>query len=265
VTRRRRIAIYAGAVIVVWLGALALGNVALEGRTRGRIGERIAESLQATATIEDGDLALVRGSFDLDNLAARRDDVIGHLSITVASVHCELAPLGWALVDHHCRELALRGTRLEVSTAALFKLKRPKRPPLHAGHVVIDDARFELLPSALAPGLGHLTIAIEHAEAGETTFKTPLSWIFALRTLRATIELPADLTLRLAYENGELRIAGGMFGATPIELAVALPVADPADDPRAEIARLVAFGKDVAEQLIARKASAWLKSKLALP
>jgi len=43
----------------------------------------------------------------------------------------------------------------------------------------------------------------EHAEAGETIFKTPLSWLFALQALRATIELPAGITLELAYDHGE--------------------------------------------------------------
>jgi hypothetical protein len=252
-------------VAVLWLAGLAVLGNAIEARTRDQISARIADSLQARATIDDGDLALVRGTFDLDNLAVRRDDAIGHLAIGVASVHCELGPLGVALVDHHCRVLALRGTRVEVSTAALFNLRRPKRPPLRAGRVVIDDARFELLASAIPPSVGHLAVAIHHAEAGETTFKTPLSWIFALHTLHATVDLPSDLALRLDYEAGELRIAGGMFGATPIALAVTLPVADPADDPRAEMARLVEFGKDIAARLIARKAQAWLWSKLASP
>ena len=263
--RLRRIAIYAGCAAVLWLVALVVVGNAIEARTREQISARIADALQARATIDDGELALVRGTFDLDNLAVRRDDAIGHLAVGVASIHCELGPLGVALLDHHCRELALRGTRLEVSTAALFKLRRPKRPPLRAGKVVIDDARFELLASAGAPSVGHLAVAIHHADAGETTFKTPLSWIFALHTLHATIDLPSDLALRLDYEAGELRIAGGMFGATPIALPVTLPVADPADDPRAEMARLVEFGKDVAERLIARKAKAWLMSKLASP
>jgi hypothetical protein len=257
VPRLRRIAIYAGAAVVLWLAALVVLGNAIATRTRDQISARIADSLQARATIDDGDLALVRGTIDLDNLAVRRDDAIGHLAIGVASIHCELRPLGVALVDRHCR--------LEVSTAALFKLRRPKRPPLHAGRVVIDDARFALLASAVAPGVGHLAVAIHHADAGETTFKTPLSWIFALHTLHATIDLPSDLALRLDYEAGELRIAGGMFGATPIALPVTLPVADAADDPRAEMARLVEFGKDVAERLIARKAEAWLRSKLASP
>lgn len=256
---------FVGAVGLTWLAALLIADVAFEGRTRRGVAERIAESLQADATIDRGDLALVRGAIDLEGLTVRRDDLIGHLSITVASLHCELRPLGLALLDRNCRELAIRGTRLEVSTAALFKLKRPKRPPLHAGHVVIDDAHLELSPSALLPSLGHVAIVIEHAEAGETIFKTPLSWLFALRALRATIDLPAGITLQLTYDQGVLRVVGGMFGATPIALPVALPVADLADDPRAEIARLIAFGKDVAERLVTRKAEDWLKSKLSSP
>ena len=128
---------------------------------------------------------------------------------------------------------------------------------------MIDDARLELSPSALLPNLGRVAIAIEHAEAGETTFKTPLSWLFAMRAMRATIELPAGITLQVAYDHGELRVAGGLFGATPIALPIALPVADLADDPRAEITKLIDFGKDVAERLVARKAEDWLKGKLA--
>jgi hypothetical protein len=255
----------AGAVAAAWLGALLVLDVALEGRTRRGVADRIAESLQADATIDHGDLALLRGAIDLADLTILRHDLIGHLSITVASLHCELRPLGFALFDRSCRELAIRGTRLEASTAALFKLERPKRPPLHAHHVVLDDTRLELSPSALLPGLGRVAIAIEHAEAGDTIFKTPLSWLFALRALRATIDLPAGITLQLTYDHGELRVAGGIFGATPLSLPVALPVADLADDPRAEIAKLIDFGKDVAERLVARKAEDWLKSKLSLP
>jgi hypothetical protein len=252
-------------LVAIWLGALLAIDVGLEGRTRRSVADRIAGSLESDATIDRGDLALLRGAVDFSDLAVRRDDLIGHLALTVASLHCELRPLGFALVDRDCRDLSVRGTRLEVSTAALFKLKRPKRPPLHVLHVVLDDARLEMSPSALLPNLGRVAIAIDHAEAGDTTFKTPLSWLFALRALHATIDLPAGITLQLTYDHGELRVAGGILGATPIALPVALPVADLADDPRAEIAKLIDFGKDVAERLVARKAEDWLKSKLSPP
>lgn len=247
---------------MAWLVALLVSDAVLEGRTRRGVADRIAESLQSDAVIERGSLAFVRGGIDLEDLTVRRDDLIGHLSLRVASLHCELRPLGLALFERECRELAVRGTRLEVSTAALFKLNPPKRPPLHARHVVLDDTRLELSPSALLPNLGRVAITIEHVEAGDTIFKTPLSWLFALRALRATLDLPAGITLRLTYDHGELRVAGGIFGTTPIALPVTLPVTHLADDPRAEIARLIDFGKDVAARLVARKAEDWLKSKL---
>jgi hypothetical protein len=250
---------------VLYLAALLVADAALEGRTRRRTAERIAESLQADATIDRGDLALVRGGIDLDELTVRRDDLIGHLALTVAGLHCALPPLGLALIDRGCRELAIRGVRLEISTAALFRLPHPRRPPLRAQHVVIDDARLEFSLSALVPDLGRVAIAIDHAEAGDTTFNTPLSFLFALRALRATIELPAGITLQLIYELGQLHVAGAIFGATPIALPVALPVADLADDPQAEIAKVVAFGKDLAAQLVTRRAEDWLKSKLSAP
>ena len=265
VTKLRRIVTALVVLVVLWLVVLLVAGLALEPRTRGRIASRLAESLQADATISDGNLALIRGQLDLSSLAVRRDDPIGHLSIAVADLTCALPPLGLALIDHDCRELALRGIRLETSTAALFHLKRPKRPPLHARRVVIDDARVELAASALLPSLGKVAVVIAHAEAGDTVFKTPLSWLFSLRTLRATVELPAGLTLHVDYAAGQLHVAGGIFGSTPIALPVALPVADLADDPRAELAKLVSVGKDLAERLVTRKAEDWLKSKLSRP
>jgi hypothetical protein len=258
-------AIYVLALPALWMVALLVMNAALADRTSGRIAERLGDSLEAKATIDDAHLALVRGYLDLEGLALHRDDLIGHLAISAASVHCELPPLGLALVDRDCRRLLVRQTRFEVSTAALFKLHRPKRPPLRVRNIVIEDARLELSPSAFLPSLGRIAIAIERAEAGPTVLKTPLSWIFSLRELRATLELPGGVTLRLSYESGQLRVSGGMFGVTPVALPVALPVADIADDAGAEIAKLVVFGKDLAQRLVLGKAEDWLRSKLPWP
>ncbi|HEX8106886.1 MAG TPA: hypothetical protein VF516_04115, partial [Kofleriaceae bacterium] len=97
---------------------------------------------------------------------------------------------------------------------------------------------------------------------GDTRFKTPLSWLFALRELDATIELPAGLTLALTYDHGLLRASGAVFGATPVTVPVALPSAQPGDDARTEIARLAAFGKDVAQRLVLQRAADWLESQL---
>jgi hypothetical protein len=264
VTRPRRIASYLAAAVALWLVAMLVTGAAIEARTRGRIASRVADSLGADAAIDRGNLALVRGWLDLEDLAVRRDEPIGHLAITVPHTHCELLPLGGALLDHHCRELDVHGARLEVSAAALFKLRRPRRPPVRADRVVIDDAHLEFSPSAFVPDLGRIAIDIAHAEAGETVFKTPLSWLFALRALHATLELPPGITLRLTYDRGELQVAGGLFGA-PVSLPLTLPAAQPGDDARTEITRLVELGKDVAERVLARKAEDWLRSQISPP
>jgi hypothetical protein len=258
----KRIVVAVVVLAALWLAGLLVAGVVLEPRMRSGIATRLAESLQAEATIADGDLALIGGQLALSHLVVRRDDVIGHLAITVDELHCTLPGLGLALFDRECRELAVRGIHLELSSAALFQLKHPTRPPLHAQRVVIDDAHVELAASALVPSLGKLAVHITHAEAGDTIFKTPLSWLLSLRVLHATVDLPGNLTLKIDYAGGQLQLAGGLFGATPIALPVTLPVADLADDPRAELAKLVTFGKDLAERLVAQKATDWLKSKL---
>jgi hypothetical protein len=64
---------------------------------------------------------------------------------------------------------------------------------------------------------------------------------------------------------GLLRVAGGIFGATPIALPITPPVADLADDPQAEVTKIFAFGKALAERMVTRRAEDWLKSKLSSP
>src|SRR5262245_3121572 len=226
----RRVALATGGIVAGWLVACVVLDLALAGHEQRGVEHRVGESLQATATVGDTDLALLRGRLTLDHLAVRRDDPVGHLAIDVAEVRCELAPLGLALVDRDCRELAVSGVRLEVSTVALFKIKNPKRKPIHAGHVVIDDAVLAFSPSAFLPSLGKVAIVIEHAEAGPTTFRTPLSWILSLSQLRAKIDMPAGITLYLTYHDGVFGAAGSLFGSTPVELPIQLPVAAAAND-----------------------------------
>jgi hypothetical protein len=258
----RRIAIAAGIVLVLWVIVLRLLDSTLEARQERHVTERIAEALQAAATVSDTDLALVRGRLEMTGLAVRRDDMVGHLALDVAQIRCELPPLGWALVDSECRELAVTGTRLEVSTTALFGIKSPRRP-IRTERVVIDDAVLVFSPSAFVPSLGRIAIHIEHAEAGQTVFRTPLSWIFALQQLRASIDLPAGITMRLAYDRGVLSATGTLFGSTPVVVPLVLPVADGFHDGHEEIEALVGLGTEVAKHLVAQRAEDWLKSKLA--
>jgi hypothetical protein len=258
----KRAAIIVGGVVAFWFALLLVLDVALAGRQTRLARERLAESLKADVTIGDADLALVRGRLAIDHLAAHRDDTIGHLAIDVPAIRCELPPLGLALFDGECRELAIRGARLQASAAALFRLAPPKHAPARARRVVIDDARLEFSPSALVPSLGRVAIAIDHADAGTTVFRTPLSFLFALDELRARIELPGDASLRVGYRDGVLEVAGALFGATPVRVPLELPRAAAASDGATEIDLLVALGKDVAERLVAKRAADWLRSKL---
>jgi hypothetical protein len=258
----RRIAFVVVGLAALWLVALFVLDFALAGRQAAQLSVRVGESLQATATVADTDLALVRGRLTIDGLGIHRDDDIGHLALDVAQVRCELPPLGWALVDRGCRELAVRGVRLDVSTAALFHIKNPKRPPIHTDRVVIDDAVLAFSPSAFLPSLGEISIHIDHAEAGPTVMRTPLSWLFALETLHASLELPAGITLHLTYADGMLGAGGSLFGSTPVTLPVQLPVASLYGDAHDETQALVKLGKELAEQLVAKRAEDWLKIKL---
>jgi hypothetical protein len=128
--------------------------------------------------------------------------------------------------------------------------------------VVIDDAALVFLPSAFMPNFGRIEIAIDHAEAGATVLRTPLSWLFALEELRARFALPAGITVRISYHQGILTAAGSLFGSAEVQLPVQLPIADTAKDARDEIRLLVEVGRQIAEQLVAKRAEDWLRSKL---
>jgi hypothetical protein len=258
---RRVVQIVAG-VIVTWLAVLVVLGETHGERTGRQVAERIGDSLQGTATFGGADLGLVRGGLALERLAVRRDDAIGELSLEVAEVSCDLPPLGLALVDRECGELGICGMRLEVSALALLRPRQARRPPTRAQRVVIRDAVLGFAPSAFLPDLGRVQIRIERAVAGPTRFRTPLSWIFALQELRASLDLPAGIAVHLVYQGGVLSASGSAFGSEPVEIPVTLPVREAADDARAELERLVRFGKDIAERLVARRAGEWLRSKL---
>ncbi|HEX4455820.1 MAG TPA: hypothetical protein VH143_33400 [Kofleriaceae bacterium] len=256
----RRVAIAALVGVGVWLTALVVIGVVVGRAQPAKIATRLGESLQGSASIADVDLALVRGELAIEGLAVHRDDAVGHLALTVPDVRCELPPLGGALFDRGCRELAVRGVKLEISSLALFHLHHAKHPPVHADHITIDAATLEVSPSAILPELGKVTVRVDRAEAAATTLRTPLSWVCAMTFLDATIELPAGISLHLTYANGQLGAAGSLFGASPVVVPVDLPQA--ADDPRDEIHNLVAFGERVAEQLVEKRAADWLGAHL---
>jgi len=254
----RRVAIVAGCIVGAWIIAMLVVGAVFADRMADRVTERLGESLQATASVGSSDLAMLRGRLELGALAVRKDD-IGKLALDVDDVRCELPPLGLALVDRSCRELAVHGVRLEVSTAAVFQIHNPRRNPIHADRVVIDDAVFVFAPSAMVSSVGRIAIYIDHAEAGATVFKTPLSWLFSLQVLRARLELPAHATVHLRFDHGVLSAAGTLFGS-PTSVHVTLPA--PHGEARDEIRQLADLGVDFAEQLVTKRAEDWIRSKL---
>lgn len=261
----KRIARLVGVLACVWIALLFVLGFALANGTAERVAQRLGESLQAKATIETAQLGLVRGNFAFEHLAIRRDDAIGKLALDVGEVECDLKPLGIALVDRTCSDLVVKDMRLDASTVALFQIHRPKHAPFAADHVTIENAELVFSPSAFLPSLGKVRVRVEHAEAGATTFKTPLSFLFALEQLRAVFELPPGITLRLTYDDGKFVVSGGVFGSTPLALPLRLPTRDDADDAAAEVEKLVAFGKELAEKLLAERAGNWLEKKLPIP
>jgi len=257
--RRVLIAIVAG--LLGWLVVLVALDLVLGARQERRTCDRLAESLHATATVQSSDLALIAGRWQFSGLAVRKDDAVGRLAIDVADVRCELPPLGWTLIDRDCRELAIRDAKLEVSSNAVFRLEHPKRRPIHAERLVIDNATLTFLPSAFAPNMGQIEIHIDHAESGPTTLRTPMSWLFALRELRARLALPANVTLDLTYMKGTLGVTSSLLGA-PVDIPLELPDPTQALNGHEENLMLAKLGKDVAERVVAQRAQDWLKSKL---
>lgn len=251
-----------GAIVVaVWLAFLLVAGLVYSGRAKQRVAERVGGSMLATATVETAELALIRGYMELAGLHVVKNDV-GQLTLDVGTVRSELWPLGAALVDHHCRELIVRNVRLDVSSAAVIQLSRPKRVPLHVDRLEVYDAHLAFSPSAFVPELGTIAIAVDYVDAGPTTLNTPLSWIFSMRALTATLDLPAGIRVYLAYTNGELTVTGSIFGSQPVTIPVRLPVASDTDDAKAELGKLVGLGKALAEQLAVRRAKDWLRSTL---
>ncbi len=250
------------ALVVAWFVLLFVLGFALAGHTGDRVAARFAESVQGTATIGDASLGLVFGNFSAERLAVKREDAIGRLAIEVGEVHCDLPPLGIALADRTCGPLEIRDVKLDLSSIALFKFQRAKRRPFRADSVIADNLDLTFSPSAFLQSLGAVKIHIDHVEAGPTVFRTPLSFVFALEVLHARVDLPGGITLQLRYAAGKLSAAGSILGSTPVELSLALPKLDSTDDAQSELKKLVVFGKDLAEKLIAQKAEDWLLKKL---
>jgi hypothetical protein len=245
--RWRRVAIGSCAVVALWFGALVVIGWVYAGRQGERIAERVGEALQAEGEVEAAELELVHGRFVLAGLRAARADATGRLELRVAGVDCDLAPLGWALIDRECRELAVREVRLDITTLQMLRVQRPRRRPFRAAAVALDDL-------TLTVGAPAVQVELHHAAAGPTVFRTPLSWLFAARSVRATVRGLGPLgTIELAYDGVRWTAAGTELGSAPVVLDARLPAWDAALEPAAELAQLAELGRAVSSQLVAAR------------
>jgi hypothetical protein len=244
--------------VVLWAVALIVLGFAAEGCMTRRVEERIAYAFDAKATFTDSSLSLLRGGFTAEDLVVTKD-VGGSLKVTVDEIDADLAPFGWALYDHSPSRLELSGIRLEASSLALLRTRgRKGKRPFRCDELVIRDVHLAAMPTSLLPSLGRLEIHIERARAGPVVMRTALSWVFSLEELVAKVALPGGVSLELAYADGVLRVKGGAYGATPIEVPFAIPILDPAR----EMEQLQELGLDLAKKITLQQAEDWLERQV---
>jgi hypothetical protein len=242
--RASRIAKLVAAAAGIWLCGLAILGLVYGGKRGQDIATRVGEALRAESTLGDSDLALVRGALVLEALRAVRDDEVGRLTLEIRELRCELLPLGGALLDGECRELRLSGLGFELSSFELLRVKRPRREPIRAGAVVIEDAVL-VVPAKL----GRVEVTVTEARAGASTFRTPLSWVLSLESLTARVTLPFG-TAEVRYLHNTLVVSGSLFPSQPIVMPLVLPAAQPDDDGQAELQRLVAWGTPIVARIV---------------
>ena len=251
----RRIAISIAGLFAVWIVVLVILGLAVGGSRGEGIAARLGEAVKGEGSVDATDLALVRGHLAIDRLSIRRADEVGTLSLDIGELRCELPPLGYALVDSECRRLVLVGLALDVSTFDVFRVQRPKRPPMRAREVTIEGATI-----GVPLDKDRIEVKLELVEAGPTVFKTPLSWIFELRALRAVVTSPLG-TVDVTYANGLLVASGGVF-TKPLVMAVPLPERNEDDDNKAELARIAGWGKALAKRALKENIKALMRQPL---
>jgi hypothetical protein len=150
------------------------------------------------------------------------------------------------------------GVEASVDGWGVLRIRPPRRPPVSIDELAIDDAHLVFAAASWAPRWARFAVVIDHAEAGATVLRTPLSWVFALERLDARLVVPGVAPVALHYERGRLEASGGLFGADPVSIPVVLPAPEPGHEGQ----QLAALGKDVAERLALARASGWIMDEL---
>jgi hypothetical protein len=254
--RLQKAAIGLAGVFATWVVLLVFIGWFGDGCARERTERRLAGSMKAKVSIGSMDLGLLTGSAELHDVRIEREDK-GVFRMAIRRVDAELPPLGLALVSKRLGEVVVRGIDVQVTAMGVLDLRGATREPVTFERLDLRDAKVKLDAVSLLPGVAGLELQIERAIAGPTTLRTPLSWIFALRELRATVDLPAGATATLHYKDGVLEIAGSLFGSEPIELPFTIPVLEPAR----ELEQLAAMGRALAAELAAELGARFLQDK----
>jgi hypothetical protein len=258
--RWRRLGYVALALVALYPVALVIAGWAARGLVADTVRDRLAASLDGTTRVGEVDLALVRGQATLRDLAVERQH-LGTLRLAIARIDVELAPLGAVIFDRTARRIAIDGAHLMISGGGALDLPKRRSPPIAVGGVVVTDSVLEIVATSALPQLGQVRITLDHVVCGPTRFRTALSWLFALESMAATVELPGDHDFTLSYRDRRFVVTGGPFGPDPVVLPVEVPRVAAED----EAAQLRALAFDLGTQLVAKRLKRWWWERLTRP
>ncbi|HLU68398.1 MAG TPA: hypothetical protein VKZ63_19070 [Kofleriaceae bacterium] len=242
------------------------GGVALRGCVEQRARERLARALGAEVSIGSTSFSLRRGEIVFEDVVASREDG-GALELQVGRVDVKVAGWGAALVDSDVDRVVVRRAALALSARGAVELARREREPVPIGGLVIEDASLAVMPSALLPGLGRIEIELGRAETGPIDLGGALSWIEAVRWLQADVSAPGGIRLTGLYREGELNLAGSLFGSEPIQVPLRFPDLEPGASElevlsavMAEVMRAggAAIAREVAEEAAIDRVRSWV-------
>jgi hypothetical protein len=254
--RLRQIAIGLVGAFATWVVLLVVMGWLGDGCARARTERRLAGSMKAKVSIGSMDIGLVTGSADVRDVRIEREDR-GVLRLSMKQIDADLPPLGLALVSKELGEVRVRGVDVHVTAMGVLDMRGGSRGPVTFERLDLRDARLRLDAVTLVPGMVGLDLRIEHAIAGRTTLRTPLSWLFALEELRVVVDLPLGATATVHYKDGRVTISGALLGSESIELPFAIPVLEPAR----ELEQLAEMGRALARELVAELGTRFLEDE----
>jgi hypothetical protein len=251
VAKVRKVLVGLGGIAGAWLAFLALFGWLGADCQRRSAEARLAGKMRASVTIGRLELGLVTGAIGVERLHVLRDDR-GLFRLDIARVDLDLLPLGLMLVQGGIGDVRVRGATLEVSALGALDMRGGKGKPLRFDSLDLRDSSIAIEATSVLPGLTRVTVHVDRSSAGATTLRTPMSWLFALRELDATLELPGGLTARLQYANGAIHISGKLVGDKPIDLPFEIPRLDPARELEQLRGMGIALGKALLEEAAKR-------------